>query len=61
MGSTPDNFATCYLPSTPKDQSTMGAELTGIIANRGRGKYNMRASGMMHDSTYEVGTGANIA
>ena len=44
VGSTSDHLTTYYLPSTQKDQSTMRAELTGIIANIGWGKCNMRAS-----------------
>ena len=43
VGSTNDHLANCYQLSTPKDQSTMRAELTGLIVNRGWGKCNMRA------------------
>ena len=34
VDSTTDHLTNCYLPSTPKDRSTMKAELTRVIANR---------------------------
>ena len=44
VGSTTNHLPNYYLPTTLKDQSTVRPELTGIIAKRGWGKCNMRAS-----------------
>ena len=44
VGSTTDHLTNYYLPSTLRDRSTMRAELTGVIANRGWGKCYKRTS-----------------
>ena len=51
MGSSTDQLANYYLPSTPNGQSTMRAEVTGIIVNRGLGQCNIRVRAWAFYST----------